>query len=57
MRNLLDAIESSNVVKGINAWRKTSVEAENLVVDQSGKGKVIEKIGKVFPDVGIAVFS
>lgn len=33
------------------------MKAEDLVLDQSGQGKVIEKIGEILPDVGIAVFS
>lgn len=57
MRHLLDAVESANVVKGINGWRKTAVKTEDLVLDQGGEGKVVEKIGKVFPHVGVAVFA
>lgn len=57
MRNFLDTIERANVIEGINAWRKTSVEAENLVVDQGGKREVVEKVGEVLPDIGIAIFS
>jgi hypothetical protein len=32
------------------------VETENLVVDQCSEGEVVEEIGEIFPDVGIAVF-
>lgn len=57
MWNFLYAIESPDVVKGIDAWRETTVKAEDLVIDQSGQGEVIEEIGEIFPNVGIAVFS
>jgi hypothetical protein len=33
------------------------MEAEDLVVDKSGKGEVIEEVCKVFPDIRIAIFS
>lgn len=33
------------------------MEAEDLVVDEGGEGKVVEQVGKVLPNVGIAVFS
>ena len=31
------------------------MEAEDLVVDEGGKRKVVEEIGEVFPYVGVAV--
>ena len=33
------------------------METENISIDYSGKRKVIEKRGKVLPDVGISIFS
>lgn len=33
------------------------METEDLVVDEGGQWKVVEEVGKVFPDIGIAVFS
>ena len=57
MRNFLYAVQSSDVVQSIDTWGETSVEAEDLIVNKCGEGKVVEEIGEVFPDVGIAVFS
>lgn len=57
MRDFLYAIESSNVIKRINAWREASVEAEDLVIDQRGKRKVVEEVGEVFPYVRVTVFT
>ena len=56
MRNFLYTIKSADVVEGIDAWGETSVEAEDLVVNERGEGKVVEEIREVFPNVGIAVF-
>jgi len=33
------------------------VKAEDLVVNESGEGKVVEEIGEVLPDVCITVFT
>lgn len=33
------------------------MQAEDLVVNQGGEGEVIEEVGEVFPDIGVAVFS
>lgn len=57
VRNFLDPIERTNVVQSIDRGAQTAVQAEDLVLDKSGERKVVEKIGKVFPDIGIAVFA
>lgn len=33
------------------------MQAEDLVLDEGGKGEEVEKIGEGFPHIGIAVFS
>lgn len=33
------------------------MKTEDLVVNEGGQGEVIEEVGKVFPDVRVAVFS
>ena len=57
MWNFLYTVQRSDVIEGINAWRETSVEAEDLVVNEGGKREIIEQIGKELPNIGIAVFS
>lgn len=57
MRDLLDSVKSSDVIEGIDTGRETSVEAEDLVVDEGGKGEVVEQVGEVLPDVGISVLA
>jgi hypothetical protein len=32
------------------------VQTEDLVFDESSEGEVIEEVGKVFPNVGVAIF-
>lgn len=57
MRNLLNSVKSSDVIEGIDTGRETSVEAEDLVVDEGGQGEVVEQVGEVLPDVGISVLA
>jgi len=57
MWNLLYTIKRSDVVEGIDTWGKTSVKAEDLLVNQGGKGEIIEEISEVLPYVGVAVLS
>ena len=57
MWNFLYTIESSNVVEGIDTGGETSVETEDLIIDEGGQGEVVEQIGEVFPDIGIAIFA
>ena len=33
------------------------MQAEDLIVDEGGEGKIVEKIREKFPDIGIAVFA
>ena len=33
------------------------MKTENLVFDESSEGKVVEKVGEVFPHVGVAIFA
>lgn len=42
MRYLLDAVQGSDVVEGVDAGRKTTVQTEDLVVNQGSEGKVVE---------------
>lgn len=57
VRDFLDSVESPDVVEGINAGGETAVEAKDLVVDEGREGEVVEKVGEVLPDIGVAVFA
>lgn len=55
--NLLNPVQSADVVERVDARRKAAVKAEDLVVDEGGEGQVVEEVGEVLPDVGIAVLA
>ena len=54
---LLHSVELSDLVKGVDTWGETTVEAEDLVLHNSCEWEVIEEFGKLFPYVGVTVFS
>jgi len=55
--HLLNTVESSDVVQGVDTGGQTSVETENLVVNERSQGKVVEKVRETFPDIRISVFA
>ena len=57
MGDLLNAIKLTNLVEGVDGGGETTVEAEDLVLDNGGEGEVIEELGEDLPHVGIAVFA
>ena len=57
MRNLLDSVQGSDIIQGVDAWGQSAVEAEDLVLDQGGQGEEVKEVGEVLPHVGIAVLS
>lgn len=57
MRHFLNAIKLSNLVKSVDRWRQTTVKTENLILNNSGQGQVIEKLSEDFPHVSITIFT
>jgi hypothetical protein len=57
MGNLLNTVERSDVIEGIDGGTQTTVQTEDLVLNEGGEGKVVEEVGEVFPNIGVAVFS
>lgn len=57
MRHLLNPIECPDIVQGVDRRRETAMEAEDLVVNKCGEGKVIEEVGKRFPYIRVAVLA
>lgn len=53
----MNAIKLTNLVEGVDGGGETTVEAEDLVLDNGGEGEVIEELGEDLPHVGIAVFA
>ena len=57
MGHLLDAVELADLVESVNRGGKTAMQAENGVVDDSGEGQVVKKLGEVDPDIRVAVLA
>lgn len=57
VRNFLDPVEGTDIIEGINAGREAAVEAEDLIVDEGGEGEVVEEVGEVLPNIGVAVLA
>ena len=53
----LDSVELSDLVKGVDTWGETTMETEDLVLDDSSEWEVIEEFGELLPDVGVTVLS
>ncbi len=49
--DLLFPVQWPNVVQVLNVWRKTTVNAKNLVIDDCCQRKVIKNVRTVFPNV------
>ena len=56
MGYFLNTVKGSDVVESVDRRAQSTVQTEDLVFDESSKGEVIEEVGKVFPNVGVAVF-
>ena len=57
MRNFLDSVELSDLIEGVNGRRETTMEAEDLTLDNSCQGKIIKKLGESFPHIGVSILS
>ena len=57
MWGLLHAIELTNLIKGVDRWGETTVETENLVLNDGSQRQVVEKLSELLPYVSVAVLS
>jgi len=57
MRHLLYPIQSTDIIECVNGWRKTTVQTENLILNESGEGEEVEEIGEVFPDICVTILA
>ena len=55
--DFLYSVETPDVIEGVDAWGEATMEAEDLVVDEGSEGEVIEEVGEILPDVGVAVLA
>lgn len=52
-----EAVDDLDLIDTMDARRQTAVDAEDLVVDNAGEGEVVEHVGEVMPDSGVAVLA
>jgi hypothetical protein len=57
MGHFLDAIQGSDVIQSIDRGTQTTMEAEDLVLDQSSQRQEVEESSERSPDIGIAVLA
>lgn len=55
MRDFNFPINSSNLVNGLDLGTQASMDAEDLIVDDSAKGKIVEDFGTIFPGVRVSI--
>ena len=55
MRHLLEPVQGSDMVKGVNAGTESAVQAEDLSVHESREGQVVEQVCEVLPNIGVPV--
>lgn len=57
VRDFLNAVEAADVVQCVDARRETSMEAENLVIDEGSEWEIVEEVSEELPDVCVAIFA
>ena len=57
MGSLLDAIELADLIKSVDGGGETTVEAEDLVLNDGCQGQVVEQFSELLPNVSISVLS
>jgi hypothetical protein len=54
---LPESVDDFDLVDAMDAWTESAVDTKYLVVDDDGQGQVVEHIGKVVPNIGVAIFA
>ena len=57
VRHLHAAVNEADLVEGLDLGRQTTVDAEDLALNDSTDTKVIEDLGAVLPGVDVAIFT
>ncbi len=55
--NFLDAVELADLVESVDGRRETSMQTENLTLDDCSQWQVIEKLGEGLPHICISVLA
>ena len=57
MWNLHSSVDKSDLVKSLDLWRETSVDTEDLALNDSGNAEIIEHFSAVSPWVWVTVLT
>lgn len=57
MWDLSEAVNDLDLINAMDAGRQTTVDAEDLVIDNAGEGEIVEHVGEVVPDSSVAVLA
>ena len=53
----LDAIKLSDLIKSVNAGGQTTVQAEDLALNDGCERKIVKELRELLPHVGVAVLA
>lgn len=56
MRDFLDSVELPNLIKSVDTGRQTTVETEDLSLNDGSQRQVIKELCEVLPHIRIAIF-
>ena len=57
MWNLHNAVKLLNLIEGIDGGRKSTVQAEDVALNDGSEREVVEKTCEVLPDIGVSVLT
>jgi hypothetical protein len=57
MRYFLHAIQLPDLIKSVDRGRETTVEAEDLALNDSSQWQVVEEFSEGLPDVRVSILS
>lgn len=52
-----DPIKLLDLIKGVDRWRETSMEAEDVALDHGGQWQVVKQASERLPNVGVSVLA
>ena len=57
MGNFLDTVKLADLVEGVDRWRETSMQTENLSLDDCSQWQVIEQFSESLPNISISILA
>lgn len=55
VRNFLESLKCSNVIKSLNTGRKPTMQTEELILNHSSEREVIEELSENLPNIGVSI--